>query len=46
MGKGQFVLDFTNWLMDNCELSEDNSLWSYNGEDYINEKLLEIFNNL
>ena len=38
-------LSFVNWLMDNCELSEDNSLWSYESEDYTNEKLLEIFKN-
>lgn len=36
-------LDFTDWLMENCELSEDNSLWSYDSEDYTNEKLYEIF---
>lgn len=36
-------LDFADWLMENCELSEDKSLWSYNSEDYTNEKLFEIF---
>jgi len=37
------ALKFVNWLMDNCELAEDNSLWTYDGEDYTNEKLYEIF---
>jgi len=36
---------FVDWLMENCELAEDNSLWSYNGEDYTNEKLYEIYKN-
>ena len=36
---------FVSWLMDNCDLAEDNSLWSYNGEDYTNEKLFDIFHN-
>jgi len=39
----KFSLDFTNWLMDSCELSHDNSSWSFNSEDYTNEKLLEIY---
>lgn len=34
---------FSYWLMENCELAEDNSLWSYHGEDYTNEKLYEIW---
>lgn len=34
---------FVDWLMENCELAEDNSLWSYAGEDYTNEKLFKIF---
>lgn len=42
VGSG-LALDFVDWLMDNCELSEDQSLWSYNSEDYTNEKLFEIF---
>jgi hypothetical protein len=36
---------FVDWLMENCELAEDNSLWSYNGEDYTNEKLFKIYIN-
>jgi len=39
----EYALQFVNWLMDNCELAEDNSLWTYNSEDYTNEKLYEIF---
>lgn len=36
-------INFIDWLMTNCELAEDNSLWSYDSEDYTNEKLFEIF---
>ena len=36
-------LKFVDWLMDNCELADDNSLWSYESEDYTNERLFEIF---
>lgn len=39
------TLGFVDWLMENCELADDNSLWSYNGEDYTNEKLLLIYCN-
>lgn len=39
----EIALDFLNWLMENCELSSDQSLWSYNGEDYTNEKLFKVF---
>jgi hypothetical protein len=38
-----FALEFFDWIMDNCEISEDKSLYSYDSEDYTNEKLLEIF---
>ena len=34
---------FVDWLMENCQLSEDGTVWSYNGEDYTNEKLFQIF---
>lgn len=34
---------FSYWLMENCTLSEDNSLWSYEAEDYTNERLYEIW---
>jgi len=37
------TLGFVDWLMENCELADDNSLWSYNSEDYTNEKLLKIY---
>ena len=37
------ALDFAEWLMENCELAEDNSLWSYRGEDYTNERLYQIY---
>tara|TARA_R110000744_G_scaffold5533_1_gene19684 strand:- start:55 stop:429 length:375 start_codon:yes stop_codon:yes gene_type:complete len=36
-------LNFGDWLMNNCDLSEDSSLWSYEGEDYTNEKLYDFF---
>ena len=39
----EITLLFVQWLMENCQLSEDNSLWSYNGEDYTNEGLYAIF---
>jgi len=38
-----FAIGFAEWLMENCTLAEDNSLWSYESEDYTNEKLLEIY---
>jgi len=38
-----FAIGFSDWLMENCTLAEDNSLWSYESEDYTNEKLLEIY---
>ncbi len=37
------ALDFLYWMMTNCELSKDQSLWSYEGEDYTNGKLFKIF---
>lgn len=37
------VLDFADWLMTNCELSEDGTIWSYDSEDYTNERLYKIF---
>lgn len=36
---------FSYWLMENCELAEDNSLWVYEGEDYTNEGLYQIWLN-
>ena len=39
----EFALLFLEWIMDNCELSEDKSLYSHDSEDYSNENLLEIF---
>ena len=41
--KKKTALNFVAWLMDNCELSEDNTLWSYDGEDYTNGRLYKIF---
>ena len=38
------ALQFTTWLMENCELAKDNSLWSYNGEDYSLEGIYKVFN--
>ena len=37
------TIGFVDWLMENCELADDNSLWTYNGEDYTNEKLYLIY---
>lgn len=34
---------FSYWLMENCELAEDNSLWTYHGEDYTTEGLYKIW---
>lgn len=34
---------FSYWLMENCELLEDNSLWRYESEDYTNEGLYKIW---
>ena len=42
----QASLNFADWLMENCELAKDNSLWSYEGEDYTNERLYEIFESI
>lgn len=39
-------LSFLNWVIDNCELAEDNSFWIYNSENYTSEGLLRIYNNL
>lgn len=36
-------LYFVHWLMDNCELAEDNSLWMYNSEEYSVEGLFKIY---
>ena len=38
-----FAICFTEWLMDNCTLSEDRSLYSYESEDYTNARLLKIY---
>lgn len=39
----KFTIDFVDWLMNNCELAEDKSLWMYQSEDYSNEGLLLIY---
>jgi len=39
----EFAIGFAEWLMDNCEISEDCSLWYYESEDYTTGKLLEIY---
>ena len=44
--QSQASLNFIDWLMENCELANDNSLWSYEGEDYTNERLYEIFESI
>lgn len=38
-------IQFNDWLIDNCELSEDKTIWSYNSEDYSTEKLFDFFAN-
>lgn len=40
------ALGFSTWLMENCELADDNSLWSYESEDYSMEGLLTIYKSL
>lgn len=40
-----FCLDFIDWLMTNCELSEDQTIWSYNSEDYSLEGIYEVYKN-
>ena len=37
------ALDFADWLMTNCDLSEDQTIWSYQGEDYSLEGIYELF---
>jgi hypothetical protein len=37
------ALRFSEWLMENCELAEDNSLWSFEGEDYTQQGLYRIY---
>ncbi len=39
----EMVFGFVEWLQDNCELSEDKTIWSYDSEDYTNERLFEIY---
>jgi hypothetical protein len=41
--KAEDAIEFSYWLMTECELEEDNSLWSYESEDYSNERLYEIW---
>ena len=38
-------INFTDWLMTNCELSEDQTIWSYDSEDYTLEELHKIYLN-
>lgn len=38
-----FSLGFADWLMCNCQLAEDGTLWSYDSEDWSLEGLLEIY---
>ena len=40
---GENAIAFLDWVMTNCELANDNSLWTYNGEDWSNEGLYVIF---
>lgn len=37
------AINFVSWLMENCQLSDDNSLWSYMGEDYSLEGIYKVF---
>lgn len=36
-------ISFLDWLMTNCDLSEDQTIWSYMGEDYSLEGIHELF---
>lgn len=40
---GKDIQDFVHWLMDNCELAEDNSLWRYESEEYSVEGIFEVY---
>lgn len=42
----QQSLNFSDWLMTNCELSEDKTIWSYDSEDYSLEGLYKVFQKL
>lgn len=37
------VLNFTDWLITNCELSDDQTIWSYDSEDYSLDGIYEVF---
>lgn len=43
---GKHAIKFASWLMENCQLANDNSLWSYKGEDYSLEGIYKVFNQL
>lgn len=38
-----YAYNFAEWLIDNCQISEDSSLWRCDIEEYTTEKLLEIY---
>lgn len=38
-----YSLLFASWLMENCTLAKDQSLWSYNGDDYTLLKLFHVW---
>ncbi|MBE7688429.1 hypothetical protein F6A46_09295 [Tenacibaculum finnmarkense genomovar ulcerans] len=38
-------IQFNDWLIDKCELSEDKTIWSYNSEEYSTETLFDFFAN-
>ena len=40
---GKIPIDFIDWLMTNCELSKDQTIWSYDSEDYCIEGIYELF---
>lgn len=35
--------EFVYWLMDNCELAEDSSLWRYESEEYSVDGIFEVY---
>jgi len=39
----EHAVNFTDWLMINCELSKDKSLYSYDSEDWSLDALLKIY---
>ena len=44
--KKKVAVNFTDWLMTNCELSEDQTIWSYDSEEYSLEGIYNVFKNV